>query len=136
MLTTCLKYSLINPRTHKVNYILYNSNGVDNCVILSWYYYISYECNCFEPLINKYLNIYLLQTRWPKCLRGLLAAAELPFQEPGGRYNHPTFRCLTMWSHMLINNCAINIISIESATDMQLIAFNDVRHLPENLRTE
>lgn len=39
------------------------------------------------------------------------------------------------WSHMLINNCAINIIAIESETDMQLVAFNDVRHLPDNMRT-
>jgi len=39
------------------------------------------------------------------------------------------------WSHMLINNCAINIVSIESAEDIQLVAFNDVRHLPENMRT-
>lgn len=39
------------------------------------------------------------------------------------------------WSHMLINNCAINIVAIESAHDMQLVAFNDVRHLPENMRT-
>jgi len=41
-----------------------------------------------------------------------------------------------VWSHMLINNCAINIIAIESADDMQLVAFNDVRHLPDNMRTE
>ncbi len=41
-----------------------------------------------------------------------------------------------VWSHMLINNCAINIVAIESVDDMQLVAFNDVRHLPENLRTE
>lgn len=41
-----------------------------------------------------------------------------------------------MWSHMLINNCAINIISIEDADNMQLVAFNDIRHLPENMRTE
>lgn len=39
------------------------------------------------------------------------------------------------WSHMLINNCAINIIAIESERDMQLVAFNDVRHLPDNMRT-
>lgn len=40
------------------------------------------------------------------------------------------------WSHMLINNCAINIVSIESTNEMKLIAFNDVRHLPDNLRTD
>lgn len=40
------------------------------------------------------------------------------------------------WSHMLINNCSINIISIESMDDIQLVAFNDVRHLPVDLRTE
>jgi len=40
------------------------------------------------------------------------------------------------WSHMLINNCSINIVSIESADDMKLVAFNDVRHLPDKLRTD
>lgn len=40
------------------------------------------------------------------------------------------------WSHMLINNCSINIVSIESADDMKLVAFNDVRHLPDTLRTD
>lgn len=40
------------------------------------------------------------------------------------------------WGHMLINNCAISIVAIEAEDDMQLVAFNDVRHLPENLRTE
>ena len=40
------------------------------------------------------------------------------------------------WSHMLINNCSINIVTVESADDMQLVAFNDVRHLPDNLRTD
>ena len=40
------------------------------------------------------------------------------------------------WSHMLINNCSINIISIESEDKMNLVGFNDVRHLPDNLRTD
>jgi serine/threonine-protein phosphatase PGAM5 len=40
------------------------------------------------------------------------------------------------WSHMLINNCSINIVSIESADEMKLVAYNDVRHLPDNLRTD
>jgi serine/threonine-protein phosphatase PGAM5 len=40
------------------------------------------------------------------------------------------------WSHMLINNCAINIVSVEPENKTQLMAFNDVRHLPENLRTD
>ena len=40
------------------------------------------------------------------------------------------------WGHMLINNCSINIVAIESADDMQLVAFNDVRHLPDKLRTD
>lgn len=40
------------------------------------------------------------------------------------------------WSHMLINNCAINIITIESNGQTSLVAFNDVRHLPDKLRTE
>jgi len=41
-----------------------------------------------------------------------------------------------VWSHMLINNCALNIVAIESAEEMRLVAFNDVRHLPEDMRTE
>jgi serine/threonine-protein phosphatase PGAM5 len=40
------------------------------------------------------------------------------------------------WSHMLIHNCSINIVSIESAEEMKLIAFNDVRHLPGDLHTD
>jgi len=40
------------------------------------------------------------------------------------------------WSHMLINNCSINIVSVESLDEMQLVAFNDVRHLPDKLRTD
>jgi len=41
-----------------------------------------------------------------------------------------------IWAHMLINNTGISIVSIDSEHEIELSAFNDVRHLPGDIRTE
>lgn len=41
-----------------------------------------------------------------------------------------------IWAHMLINNTGICIVSIDSESEIELVAFNDVRHLPGDIRTE
>lgn len=40
------------------------------------------------------------------------------------------------WAHMLINNTGISIVSIDEESEIELVAFNDVRHLPGDIRTE
>lgn len=40
------------------------------------------------------------------------------------------------WSHMLLNHCGISTVSIAADGEMRLVGHNDVRHLPESLRTQ
>lgn len=40
------------------------------------------------------------------------------------------------WANMLINNCGITRILVESDGQMFLVSHNDIGHLPEDLRTE
>lgn len=39
------------------------------------------------------------------------------------------------WAHMLINHCGISAVQIDDSGDMRLVNYNDVHHLPDNLRT-
>ena len=39
------------------------------------------------------------------------------------------------WAHMLFNHCGISCVSIEQDGTVELVAHNDVKHLPEQLRT-
>jgi serine/threonine-protein phosphatase PGAM5 len=41
-----------------------------------------------------------------------------------------------IWANMLINNCGITRILVETDGQMYLVSHNDIGHLPEELRTE
>ncbi len=40
------------------------------------------------------------------------------------------------WAHMMINHCGISTVAILEDSSAELVGFNDVKHLPEELRTE
>ena len=40
------------------------------------------------------------------------------------------------WAHMMINNCSISSVAISPTGEKHLAGFNDIKHLPEALRTE
>lgn len=40
------------------------------------------------------------------------------------------------WAHMLINHCGISCLSVDEQGTVELLSYNDVNHLPDNLHTE
>lgn len=39
------------------------------------------------------------------------------------------------WAHMMINHCGISVVTIDAQGDVQLLEYNQVHHLTEEIRT-
>lgn len=39
------------------------------------------------------------------------------------------------WAHMMINHCGISVMTIDELGEAHLLEYNEVRHLPDSLRT-
>lgn len=40
------------------------------------------------------------------------------------------------WAHMVINHCGISVTSIDANGELELVAYNDTNHLPDDFITE